>query len=198
MDAFDIRFRPQSLPIPREFFNSSTGGPFDRCMLCNTFLLAEGVNYVIEKACKRHLEFGIEDIVFEYAMCEKCAMQMSSAMSEESMGKISDYFQSQVDFAGRHRYLRQEQPPKLENWIGNCIVKGTPKEELTEYQVLGQFSGENMVMFMFPYMIGGEAMKEVSMLLSNETLGEIDNFMDNFGLPPELKDLWKDKPIMVF
>ena len=167
-------------------------------LLCKTFLLADGVSYVIEKAFKRHANFEVEDVVFEYAMCESCAMQMSGAMSEESMEKVSNYFHTHVDFGARSRYLLSEDPIELSHWVGGCVVKGTPREELSEYQVLGQFVGEKLIFNVFPYLIGGEAMKELSMLLSKETLGEIDGFMDNFGLPPELKDLWKDKPIMVF
>ena len=198
MDEFEILYQPPSVPIPREFFSYDTGAPFDRCMLCKKFLLAEGVPYIIEKAFKRHAEFQIEDTVFEYAMCEECAMEMSAAMSEESMRKVSNYFEENVDFLGRQRYLHGEGEPVLGDWIGQCVVKGTPKEELKEYQVMGQFVGEELLFHVFPYMIGGEAMGELSMLLSNETLGEIDGFMDNFGLPPELRELFKDKPIMVF
>ena len=198
MEDFDLLYHPPSIPIPKEFFSYDTGAPFERCMLCKTFLLADGVSYVIEKAFKRHANFEVEDVVFEYAMCESCAMQMSGAMSEESMEKVSNYFHTHVDFGARSRYLLSEDPIELSHWVGGCVVKGTPREELSEYQVLGQFVGEKLIFNVFPYLIGGEAMKELSMLLSKETLGEIDGFMDNFGLPPELKDLWKDKPIMVF
>lgn len=198
MEEHEIRHYPPTLPIPKEFFSYDTGAPFDRCMLCKTFLLAPGVGYVIEKAYKRHADFKIEDVVFEYAMCESCAMEMSSAMSEESMQNVSNYFAENVDFYSRQRYLLEEEAQVLSDWIGQCIIKGTTREEMTEYQIMGQFVGEEMIFQLFPYMIGGAAMGELSGLLSNKTLGEIDGFMDNFGLPPELRELLKDRPIMVF
>ena len=64
------------------------------------------------------------------------------------MKKVSAYFESQVDFAARQRYLLAEETPKLEDWIGGCVVKGTPRDELKEYQVMGQFIGEKMIFFM--------------------------------------------------
>jgi len=197
MDSFQLRYAPGLTPIPQAFFSVTTGGPFDRCMLCNLFLLAEGTNYVIEKACKRHPEFGVEDTVFEYALCVNCLAEMSNQMSEESMGNIQEYFMTQTNMGARQEVLMQQESFHLPDWIGNCLVKGTPIEELTDYQILGTFSGEKMVYHTFPYVLGGEAMKEMSLLLSSESLGEIDGFMENFGLPPELRELWKDKPLII-
>ena len=48
-------------------------------------------------------------------------------------------------------------------------------------------------------MISGEAADEVMQLLSNSTIDILNGFTDEFlGLPPEFKDLFKDKPMLVF
>ena len=49
-----------------------------------------------------------------------------------------------------------------------------------------------------PFIIGDEAMEEMQGLLSQKTQDELDRFVDdNFGLPPELKELLKDKPLVL-
>ncbi|MEM6842784.1 MAG: hypothetical protein AAF632_11205 [Bacteroidota bacterium] len=46
-----------------------------------------------------------------------------------------------------------------------------------------------------PYIIGDPAVDEITGLLPEKALGEVDRFVDeNLGLPPELKKPIKDNP----
>ena len=86
----------------------------------------------------------------------------------------------------------------VEDWLDRCLVKGTPISEMDEYQIFGHCDGKDLLFTLFPYAIGGEAIDEISLLLSNKTLGEIDGFMENhFGLPPELRKLLLDNKMFV-
>ncbi|WP_299460685.1 hypothetical protein [uncultured Microscilla sp.] len=186
-ESFD--FTPEMIEIPEIFRSSLDKKPFEKCISCETYLLDEGVTYFIEKSVRNYKDHGVTDTVFEYAMCIDCMERMRQAVSTESLQRMEEYFLSQVNPLERQLLmLNNEETLNIEPWIENCIVKGTPKTELDEYQLHCQCFGKQMVFTYMPYMIGGEAMEEMAELLSAKSRGEIDNFMDdNFGLPPELK-----------
>ncbi len=145
---------------------------------------------MVEKAFKRYPDYQAEDVIFEYAMCMDCGMKMRNELSAESLANIENYFAQNVDFERRQELLMAKQDLNTEDWLKHCLVKGTPTEALNEYQIFGHFDGTQMVYSVFPYMIGGEALDELGALLSDKTLDELDDFMgNNFGLPPELKEL---------
>jgi hypothetical protein len=83
----------------------------------------------------------------------------------------------------------EEHPNDPEKWLSQCMIKGTPKNEMTEFQMGACFKGDRLVTnFMPPFIIGGLAMEEMSGLLSKQTKDEMDDFMgENFGIPPELR-----------
>ena len=50
-----------------------------------------------------------------------------------------------------------------------------------------------------PYVIGGAAVDEIAHMLSNKTIDDLRGFMgDNFGIPPEFRDLFKDRTPVIF
>lgn len=184
--------------IPQVFHTHNSNALFTQCLCCDVNVLDSGDEYVIEKAYKQYDGYELSDTVFEYAMCLNCLMQLQSKMSASSLQNIDAYFEQNVNFSERLHDMENREIDVF-NRLGHCLVKGTAVNELTEYQVFGLFREDRMLLGPFPYMIGGEAMEEVAQLLSNETLGEIDGFMDtHFGLPPELRKLFLDKPVLVF
>ena len=184
----------QYIDLPSEFFSDASGIPFQHCLGCDLYLLDDETRYFIEKARRRYPGFAFEDTVFEYAMCIDCLAKLHNVMSEDSLQRVQAYFAQRVDLETRSYALLQQEPCALEPWISSCIVKGTDVKDMTEYQIYGLFEGNRLVFNLLPYAIGGEAIDEVSELLSNKTLGEIDGFMDEyFGLPPELR-----KPVLAF
>lgn len=185
-DSFN--FTPEMIEIPEIFRSSLDKKPFERCISCDTYLLEDGTPYLIEKAVRNYKDHGVTDTIFEYAMCMNCMESMRQAVSKESLQRMEEYMLSQVNFLERQLQLLNDETLNIDPWIANCMVKGTPKQELTEYQLYCQCDGKNMVFTYMPYMIGNEAMEEMAELLSAKSRGEIDDFMDNnFGLPPELK-----------
>lgn len=191
-------FSDQSIPIPGEFYSSETGEPFEHCMICERDLLNSDVDYVIEKAVKQFKDYDASDVIFEYAMCFKCYMEIMESFSEESMQKMAAYFDKHVDFEQRRRQLMDKDPIDIKDWLTHCLVKGTPRKELNEYQICAQCNGDRLSLFYLPFMIGFEAMDELTQLLSDKTLGEIDDFFGRYcGLPPEFKGMFDDHSIFI-
>ncbi|MCB1123531.1 MAG: hypothetical protein KJT03_18405 [Verrucomicrobiae bacterium] len=165
------------IPIPEKFWSFETGKPFETCSLCGTELLQSGANYLVEKAFKK------TEVIFEYAICRDCRMKVMNELSRKSLKLIDHYFSEHVDEEARLEKLWKESPRSADGWISHCLVKGTPVEELEEYQVGGLFTGDNMVLADFPFALGGVAIDEIIHLLSDETLGALNDFSDKvFGI----------------
>ncbi|GAB5522404.1 MAG: hypothetical protein Roseis2KO_02760 [Roseivirga sp.] len=181
----------EGLPIPDIFLNSDTKVPLSHCIQCDYDLMQGDRFYMIEKVFKRYLPLDSTQVLFEYAVCSECYEKMRGALSKESMQNLSAYMMGNTDFQAMQARM-QAHPEEPEKWLSHCMIKGMPKEELTEFQMGACFKGDRLVTnFMPPFMIGNVAMEEMNELLSKETKDEMDGFMDeNFGIPPELrKDL---------
>lgn len=187
-------FKKTGIP---SIFKSHVGEYFEQCISCNTYLLAPGTPYMIEKAIKKYPGYEATDVVFEYAMCMDCALKMRGELSKESLANIQQYFEARVDLRQRQAELEGENNPQ--HWLSHCIITGKPMADLHEYQVYAFCNGKDINLSGMPYMLSGEAAEEMSELLSEKTKGEIDRFIDdNFGLPPELKKHIKDQPVAFF
>ena len=185
--------------IPQEFYNSDTATLFSKCIACDKHLLDPDVHYIIEKAIKQYPEYRTQDIIFEYAMCLDCAMMIEQSFSAESKQKVDQYFEQNAGFLEKRLELIKENSKDYKKWISRCVVKNTPCDSLTEYQLVCQCQGDKMLLTHLPFLIGGEAIDEISDLLSNQTIGEINGFYDRFfPVPPELKPLFEDRPVLIF
>jgi len=187
--------------IPKTFYSDAANAPFSRCMNCDRYLLDGDTQYVIEKAVKRYKDFSTTDTIFEYAICLKCHEEIISAYSQSSLENIRNYFSENVDFERRIAAMQKNIKDgnfNLDNWLSRCAVKGTPVNQMSEYQIGCQCVGNKMAVMNMPFLIGNEAMDEISQLLSNKTIGEMDRFIDEFfGLPPDLKKLIKDSGVLI-
>ncbi|MFK7845612.1 MAG: hypothetical protein AB8G77_09940 [Rhodothermales bacterium] len=193
-----MEYTQHYIEIPPTFHSDASETLFQRCLGCDIYLLDNGTLYVIEKAYRKYPGYDTKDTVFEYAMCLDCFMRMQEAMSEESMNRVRSYFERHVDLAERQSSMLKKNSLVVDDWLDRCMVKGTPIAEMNEYQIFGQCDGGDLLFTLFPYAIGGEAIDEISLLLSNKTLGEIDGFMDeHFGLPPELRKLLIENKMFV-
>ncbi len=181
----------EGLPIPDIFLNSDTKAPLTHCVQCEYDLLAGDRYYMIEKVFKKYPSFQKTEVLFEYAVCSTCYENMKDHMSAESMANLSEYMMMNTDFQAMQKRI-EAHPNDPEKWLSQCMIKGTPKNEMIEFQMGACFKGDRLVTnFMPPFIIGEIAMEEMSGLLSKQTKDEMDDFMgENFGIPPELrKDL---------
>ncbi|RNI26007.1 hypothetical protein [Rufibacter latericius] len=199
MDLPPIHLSHEFEPLPQEFYSQAAGEPFHSCISCHSPLLQDGTNYIVEKSMRVYPQDGVEEVVFEYAMCLTCAQQLRDELSLESKKNIRAFFAEHVDFvARREALLSLPDPLNLENWLSHCIVTGTPREACTEYQIMAQCDGRDLLYTYMPYLISGEAMEGLQECMSAHTRQVLDDFMDtHFGLPPELRALLQDRMILI-
>jgi hypothetical protein len=196
-------FRMNQIKIPEMFYDSITGKPFTHCNVCNGPLMGGRIfAYVIEKVFRRSIVTGKMEVAFEYAICADCATKLVQSYSKESLERMQKYFHENIN-----QYVNNADAPgfkdeqELKDHLSKCFFTGKSIEELDEYQVAAQFSGNHLGEMMSPYLFGGDAMDEVIDLLSEETLGEIDDFTGKYlSGPPEFRDMFttpRRRPILI-
>ena len=191
--------KPEDLSIPRVFYSEATGKLFDKCIDCKKDLLEGTQEYIIEKAFKKYIGYQADDTIFEYALCLDCAEKLFLSFSEASRKAIENYFKDHSNIESRLIEMAANEDFDVNAHLNKCLIKGLPVEEMQEYQMVCYCRGSNISMIRPPYLISGEAADEVMQLLSNSTIDVLGGFTDEFlGLPPEFRDLLKDKPMLVF
>lgn len=179
---------PRRVPIPHSFYDEDTDAPFEECLVCERSLRDGTTEYVIEKGYRGFDAYDVQETVFGYALCMPCHLTLSRSFSDISKQRCQVYLQERVDLRDRAATLLDDDGADPDRWTQECIVHGTPKDELTEYQILAHCHGDDLLLTHLPLLIGGPAVDELVQRLSNETLDELGGFRDEyFGLPPELK-----------
>ena len=184
--------------IPRIFYSSETGRPFEHCMVCNTYLLADGMSYAVEKVIRQVPSLKNKETLFEYAVCSACMFTMYNKMSVESRQKIQEYFLKHDAQNQRRKDLSNNQNSRTQSWIKHCFIHDTLISEAPEYQLTAQFTGKHLNKDHMPFAISFEAMEEMNSLLSDETREEMDDFIgEYFSGPPEIAALLKSKRLVL-
>ncbi|MCP4438926.1 MAG: hypothetical protein GY810_08270 [Aureispira sp.] len=179
------------------FYSEDTEAPFSNCSLCDKYLLEEGVRYMIEKAVKYNKHYNVKETIFEHAICTDCAEKMRENLSKESLKSIEQYFMQNMQQQQRYDLMTSENT-ETNDWLSNCLLSGEEIGEQEEYQIYAECDGSDMLFEMTPYMISGKVLESVSELLSKQTKDELDRYMDeHFGVPPELRELFRDK-VLIF
>jgi hypothetical protein len=177
--------------IPKEFHSDLENVPFSTCTFCSKSLLKSHDPYMIEKSYKVNPVNGKKNTLFEYAICLACNIRKMESMSKESIQNIRSYMENNF-------VLEEWDLQKNNNLFEKCIVTGKPVKELEEYNIVGQFIGDKMIVGHFPILLSPSIGDEIQELLSQKTKDEFDDFMNTInGIPTELKELFKTKrPIL--
>lgn len=190
--------REFTIEIPGQFFSDSEGKPFENCLVCNKYLLDEGTSYFIEKALKTYKDYDFYSTVYEYAICSDCHLKMQDKMSEESKMNLQRYYSETLNQKAAEPIYINPHDFNLDEWLSKCFFKGKSVKEMKEYQVVAQFNGAKMVLNMPPMVIGEEALNEMSALLSEKTIDEMNGFRDKFlGPPPDIEELIYGKRLIM-
>lgn len=200
MEPDDILYTEHFEPVPEIFRSTETGRPFERCAMCDRFLLDAGTTYIVEKAFRSYKGFDARETVFEYALCTDCRDSLTAELSTESRQRIQDYFESRVDIVARRHRLVDSDPSgvRLGPWISRCLVSDEPVGEMDEFQVYCECDGPHMLYGYSPFLLGGKVMDQIADLLSNKTLDELNGFADDIlGLPPELEELFARRVVLL-
>ena len=181
--------------IPSIFYSSETEAPIERCLLCEREL--KDCTYLIEKAYSNYPELNTSDLIWEYAICQECTESLKSEYSEESRRAIDEYFITHADFSLQQKLI-EEGSQNIEQWLSKCILSGKPRSETRQYQIYGYFLGDLMLFDNTPFMIADDAIDEIVKLVSNETLGFMNDFRDKHFPPPEdLSPLFPEKDFVL-
>ncbi len=189
---------PYKVPIPERFFSDAEGKPFEVCHVCGKSLLQPGINYVVEKAMKNYIGYDFSSTIYELAICTDCHQKVQKGMSEESMRNLQNYYQSMMAAKGNQPMYIDLRTFNLNDWLSKCFFKGGNISEMEEYQVVAQFEGDKMIMNTPPMIIGTEAMNEMAELMSDKTIGDMNDFRQRFmGPSPELEELIYGKKLIM-
>ena len=189
----------QKFDIPEIFHSHATKKQFDKCTVCNTPLISTNQTYVIEKAIKQYSNFDKHDVIFEYALCFKCIEMLRSSMSIQSAIKMQQFFEKNIDADKRKKEIAEIQESNVESWLNTCVFTGKNRSELEEYQIVGLFQGNKIMIADMPYMISSEVGDQINEIISAQTKDEMDGFKDKFlGPPPELEELFWKKKVIVY
>lgn len=180
---------PKCGPIDKAFYPFDSDEPFQSCTMCKTEFGAD-TDFLVEKAVKG------TDVIFEIAMCIPCAENMRKQLSTDSVKRMEEYM-AVVDFEGRSEYFLENQSDNVNDFIGNCLVTGEAIDKNEEHQIYAYCQGGEMIYSALPYAISGAVMEEIQELLSPETKQEMDDFMDQYLIPDDLRDLLKGRPVLI-
>ncbi len=171
--------------IPSSFYSFKEEGPFQHCVECERFLLDESCDYVIEKAIRNYPGYKASDVIFDYAICMDCAMEVQKGLSAESMRKIQEFMQEHL-----HKNMTmRESAADPDSYTEHCLVSNRPVAECEEFQIFAYCRGNKVNLQMPPYMISGQVLDQISELLSPETRDELDGFFNkHFAPDPSLME----------
>lgn len=183
--------------IPEELLDDQTGKPFSHCRICALDLHEPEVPYMVEKVVKKNQALGLKEDLFAYAICLDCVTEMKSSISKESAEVIQEFIAGNSHFQRRMEKLFFGQNLEIDELLGTCMLSSRQVAESSEYQMAALCEGDQLILGMWPYVVDSSMIVELSSMLSEETLGNMDDFYgQNFGLPPEWADLFKDRPVL--
>ena len=173
--------------IPPEFYDSESGEPIKHCRKCQKELIDSHSEYVIEKVIRKVDDH--EQVLFEYALCMNCIQEVQGEISEESAQNIKTYMLSKMEAIRERPFMGTRA----------CLWSGTPREDLKEFQMIAKCVGDKTFSFQPPFLISGSMMEELDALLSSKTRDTLEGFMDdNFGPPPEFRELFRKTDLVIF
>jgi len=179
---FRLMLASKREPMP-EFLRPFDAAWFDACTVCDTDLPAAEDGYLVIK------NFRGREVIYELGLCMACAEQLGASYSEESRAAIDGLF-AEVGWIDQ-ALTRQAAPP--DDWataLTACALTGQSRDEFDEYQIVAACDGRDMMVNLFPYVIGTRGIEQITARLSQATQDTWDRFVgDHLGLPPELRSL---------
>ena len=108
---------------------------------------------------------------------------MAQEFSAESQQALATFFTERVQLDERSQLLSPSN--LIEPWIRHCAACDIPRNETKSYSVGGIILGDNMIYDPYPLCLCGDCEEEIQSLLSQQTLGVWDEFIQtNFDCPP--------------
>jgi hypothetical protein len=190
--------REVKIEIPKIFYSDTDDSPFKTCVMCGKDLLTGDEEYMIEKVLKTYPDHDFVSTIFEFAICTKCHSKMQQSMSEESMRNIQSFYNDFIRKKGTDSIVVDLSTFNINNWLSKCFFTGKPVNEMEEYQVVGVFKGDKLLLNKIPMVMGFETMEQMSELLSKQTRDEMNGFREKYlGPPPEISEIFHGKKLIM-
>ena len=115
------------------------------------------------------------------------------------MQRVAAHIEERVDVEDRRILLVKESTTDADPWIEKCILTKKLRKECDCYTIYAHCDGSDLLFSYMPYMISGDAMGELSKLLSKKSKESLDDFVEEFlGLPPDLTSDPHSPKVFVF
>jgi len=171
---FDVGTRP----IDPIFESVYEGGPFRRCLECEGPFFDGGQElfYVIMKV------FVHDETIVELAMCEKCRSRMRQEISDKSKEAIT-------------RFIAERFRPSAT--IDSCAICQRRRDTCRSATVYAYCFGSRMIVHDYPLMICDRCEETIQEMMSDETRGWQQDFMDRHFSGPSLEVGPKLSPVLI-
>ena len=190
--------REFKIEIPNRFYSDVNDRPFAECNMCGKKLLDDNTTYVIEKSIKNYKGHDFSSTIYEIAICTDCHSKMQKSMSEESMMNLQNYYNRIIRNKGSQTMIIDVRNFNIDSWLSECFFYGGKVSEMEEYQIVGQFKGNKLIMNNPPIIVGEKAMYEMSELLSEKTKEDMNGYRDKLiGPSPEIEELVYGKKLIL-
>jgi hypothetical protein len=176
------------------FYDTISGQPFEKCLICEIVIWGSGVPYVVEKYVQRNRFTQKFEPIFEYSMCHKCVNDLMDSYSTGSKDDIMSLFEL-YDKLNRNTPMFIEpadHKERVEQSLSKCYLLRKQVSQLKTCQVLASFVDDTFDADYDPVVLSEEALLMVHERLSAATLDEIDNFFGSYlSGPPEWREFFK-------
>lgn len=176
--------------IPKFFYDHTIDAPFRECTFCECHLSTE-TKYIIEKHIKVNKGTGTTEIVYEYAICWECAMNLGGDISDDSREAVQALYTEYSDNVFRKLdYLHRTEKYTIESWLEKCTLTGKETRLCSEYAVSGIIENGNLVYEQSPMVVSDDFMEKLQSVLSKETKESFDGLRDKIlDGSPSVEDL---------
>lgn len=168
----------ESRPIDPVFHSVYEAGPFTKCVECKESFIEDDLllPYIIMKV------FVHTEVIIELALCWDCRTHMQNELSRESE-------QSMTRFLADHFHSHES--------IESCAFCPRMRDTCRSYSIYAFCIGDQMIVSQYPIMICDLCEELMQELMSNQTRGWQDNFMDRHFSGPSLELDPKMYPILI-
>lgn len=156
------------MPELEKWFESvETDAPFDTCKVC-THPLDFSESWVVNKHYHR------DECVMEYAICEECRDEVSSAFSEESKAAIRAFLENEIDW--EQRMLEWMALHDSAERLDRCVACLIPRVLTDGFAISAQFRQDgSLIEGALPLLMCSDCVAKITATLS-----------------PHSREVWRD------
>lgn len=158
--------------IPDNLHSDETGHPFQVCNDCKEKLSESQDGYLIQKVISKG------ETILELAICQNCHTNLQKEYSSESKNRIWNFYLDHGNLQNRLEKFRPIPIGSIDPWINNCLTCNATKQSRHEYSIAVHCIDHHLIYGETPLLICSICMEKIMNLLSEESLGTYDRWLD--------------------